>query len=106
MWGSCPGSAVSHKRQIARLFVLGLGIPYDFFCEAITLETVSAGIDLLMLCREGLDTKTRVIDPNSGSRKLKTLKAFCVFRMVKFLVELGPYVLSLIKSLSLQLNMF
>lgn len=61
--------------------------------------SISAGLCLPMLCREGLDAKTRVIDPTCGSQKLKTLKVFCVFRLVKFLVELGPYVLRLIKSL-------
>ena len=61
--------------------------------------TISAGLCLPTLCREGLDTRMRVIDPTCGSQKLKTLKAFCVFRVVKFLVEFGPCVLRLIKSL-------
>ena len=61
--------------------------------------TISARLYLPALCKEGLDAKIRIIDPTCGSQKLKTLKAFCVFRMVKFLVELGPYVLRLIKSL-------
>lgn len=63
----------------------GTGGPVWLLWGHYTGNSISFRLCLLILCRKGLATKTKVIDPTCGSQELKTLKAFLSLEWWSFL---------------------